>query len=195
MKRTLTRPAAALLTVLAAALTPVALAQQMTPAQLMADQQKMMAPLSWMNGEWRGPATILLPDGKTHIITQPEKIGPMQDGTLKILHGRGYEADGTASFDAFAVVAYDSYDKTFNITSFSGGNAGKFTFKPTADGYIWDVPEGPVTLRYTAVFKDGTWTETGENIAEGKPPVKNFQMVLNRIGDTDWPNADLVPMK
>ncbi|TSA86855.1 DUF1579 domain-containing protein [Deinococcus detaillensis] len=176
-------------------LSAAAFAQQMNPDQLKADQQKMMAPLAWMNGEWRGPATIILPDGKTHAITQTERIGPVQDGTLKVLQGRGYEANGAASFDAFAVVAYDSYEKTFSITSFSGGYAGKFMFKPTADGYIWEIPQGPTTLRYTAVFKDGTWTETGENITKDQPPVRNFQMVLKRIGDTDWPNANLVPMK
>ncbi|AZI41476.1 DUF1579 domain-containing protein [Deinococcus psychrotolerans] len=185
----------AVFALVALSLSAVAFAQQMSPDQLKADQQKMMAQFSWMNGEWRGPATIFLPDGKTHVITQTEKIGPTQDGILKVMHGRGYEANGTASFDAFAVLAYDSYEKTFSITSFSGGNAGKFMFKPTADGYIWEIPEGPITLRYTAVFKDGTWTETGENITKDQPPVRNFQMVLKRIGDTDWPNANLVPMK
>ena len=70
------------------------------------------------------------------------------------------------------------------------------TLKVTADGYIWEVPAGPgAIVRYTAVYKDGLWVETGEMIAGDKPGVKVFEMDLRRVSDTDWPAAGAVPMK
>jgi hypothetical protein len=48
-------------------------------------------------------------------------------------------------------------------------------------------------LRYTATVRDGVWTEIGERIVEGKPPVRTFEMRLKRIGSTDWPAGGAVP--
>jgi hypothetical protein len=57
----------------------------------------------------------------------------------------------------------------------------------TADGYVWEIPSGPVTIRYTATVGNGAWREVGDTIAPGKAPVRFFEMNLKRIGDTKWP--------
>jgi hypothetical protein len=44
-----------------------------------------------------------------------------------------------------------------------------------------------MTIRYTAVFKEGTWQETGDRITPGKEPIRFFEMNLTRLGDTNWP--------
>ena len=49
------------------------------------------------------------------------------------------------------------------------------------------VTTGPMTIRYTAVVKDGVWSETGTRQAPGREPVEFFGMKLQRLGDTDWP--------
>jgi hypothetical protein len=75
------------------------------------------------------------------------------------------------------------------------GSVGDFSFKPAADGFVWEIPAGPMTIRYTAVIKNGAWHEVGERIAEGKEPVRFFEMNLKRIGDTDWPAGGAVAPK
>ena len=72
---------------------------------------------------------------------------------------------------------------------------GDFALTVTADGFSWSIPAGPMTIRYTAAFKDGTWREVGDRIAPGKEPVRSFEMILKRLGDTNWPLAGAVGPK
>lgn len=75
------------------------------------------------------------------------------------------------------------------------GRSGDFALTPSADGYVWEIPAGPMIIRYTAVIKDGAWREVGDRIAPGKDPVRFFEMNLKRVGDTTWPAAGAIPMK
>jgi hypothetical protein len=49
-----------------------------------------------------------------------------------------------------------------------------------------------MTIRYSAVVKEGVLHEVGNRILPGKEPVQFFQMDVRRVGDTDWPNAGAV---
>jgi len=60
---------------------------------------------------------------------------------------------------------------------------------------VWEIPAGPMTIRYTAVIKDGGWLEVGDRIIPGKEPVRFFEMNLKRVGDSDWPVSGTIPMK
>jgi hypothetical protein len=73
------------------------------------------------------------------------------------------------------------------------GQVGDFVLTPTADGYTWEIPAGPMTIRYTAVIKGGSWNEVGDRIAKGQEPVRFFEMNLTRVGDTDWPAGGAIP--
>lgn len=157
-------------------------------------QKAAMKPLAMMDGVWRGPAWTMLPAGK-HEITQTERIGPFLDGQIKVIEGRGYNADGTVSFNAFGIVSFDPAKKEYTLHSHALGRAGDFKLTPTADGYVWEIPAGPMTIRYTATIKDGAWKEVGERIAPGQAPVQFFEMNLKRVSDTDWPAAGAIPMK
>jgi hypothetical protein len=81
-----------------------------------------------------------------------------------------------------------------DVVVVEGRYAGTFEIKPTDDGYVWEIPAGPVILRYTATVKDGHWREVGERIMPGKPAVQIFEMNLTKVGDTAWPAGDPVPM-
>jgi len=163
------------------------------PAQNLAAQRQAMQALDRMDGVWRGPAWTLRPDGTKHHITQTERIGPFLAGTLKLIEGRGYEADGRVSFNAFGVVSYDSRRRAFQMQSHAQGHAGTFVFTPTDDGYAWSVPAGPDTvMRYTAVIRDDELVEVGDREAPGRPPERVFEMRLKRLGNTTWPEAGSV---
>ncbi len=157
-------------------------------------QRDAMKALSRMDGTWRGPAWTLLPDGRRHEIIQTERIGPFLGGAIKLIEGRGHEADGQVSFRAFAVLSYDVRGKTYQMQSHAQGRSGSFAFAPTADGFTWTIPTGGDTLiRYTATIRDGVFFEVGERLLPGKEPQRFFEMRLQRVGDTGWPEAGAVP--
>ncbi len=165
------------------------------PAALIAAQRKAMAPLAFMDGVWRGPAWTILASGEKHSITQTERIGPFLDGSVKVIEGRGYDPDGRVTFNAFGTISYNPATSVYTMHAHAQGNVGDFVLKPTADGYVWEILAGPMTIRYTAVIKDGAWREVGDQIAPGKEPVRFFEMNLKRVGDTDWPAAGAVSQK
>ena len=162
------------------------------PAALIAEQRQAMAALAAMDGVWRGPAWTLLPSGEKHHITQTERIGPFLDGSVKVIEGRGYEPDGKPSFNAFGTLSFDPATRSYNMRSHAMGNVGDFAFVPTPDGYTWSIPAGPMTIRYSAVIKDGRLHEVGDRIRAGQEPVRIFEMTLERIGDSTWPAAGAV---
>jgi hypothetical protein len=162
---------------------------------LMAAQKVALERFSRMDGIWRGPAWTILPSGEKHSITQTERIGPFLDGTIRVIEGRGYEPDGRVSFNAFGVISYNSESKSYRLRSHAQGRQGDFAIVPSEDGYSWEIPAGPVTIRYTAIIKNGVLNEVGDRIVEGKDPVRFFEMTLKRIGDTDWPAGNAVPSK
>lgn len=165
------------------------------PETVLKAQREATATLAFMDGTWRGSAWALLPSGEKHTLTQTERVGPFLDGAVKVVEGKGYEADGKVGFNAFATIAYNPSTHAFTMHSYAQGNVGDFTFTPSADGFVWEIPAGPMTIRYTAVIKNGTWHEVGDRVVPGKDPVRIFEMTLKRIGDTDWPAAGSVSPK
>jgi hypothetical protein len=162
------------------------------PAALMAAEAKAIAPLAFMDGEWRGTATQTNPDGSTHVLTQTERVGSFLDGKLKVVEGRGYEADGRLAFNALGVVYFDQQRQVLRFQAHAMGNSGDYSFTPKADGFVWEIPAGPMTIRYTATIANGEWVEVGDRVMPGAPDVRFFEMRLKRIGDTTWPAAGAV---
>ncbi len=164
-------------------------------AALIAAQREAMAPLKFMDGVWRGPASTTLPSGEKHTVTQTERIGPFLDGSVRVIEGRGYDENGKVTFNAFAIVSFNPANRVYTMHSHAQGRVGDFVLTPSADGFVWEIPAGPMTIRYTATVKDATWHEVGDRIVPGKDPVRFFEMTLKRIGDTDWPMAGTVSPK
>jgi hypothetical protein len=161
---------------------------QMVDAAAIAAQKAAQAKFAWMDGTWRGTATTKTPGGE-HKVTHTERVGTMLGGTIRVVEGRAFNPDGSIGFNAFAVISFDAAKKTYDFCSYAQGRAGNFVMTPTADGYVWEIPAGGATIRYTATFKAGTWTEIGERIVPGQPAMKFFEMTLKRVGDTSWPDG------
>ena len=187
--RMLDTPIAALLFAAATAMA------QMPPgvADLVNTQREAMQMFASMNGVWRGPATTLLPSGERRTITQTERIGPFLGGSVKVIEGRGYDSNGQVVFNSFGIVSFDPATKTYSMRSYALGRKGDFALTPTADGYTWEVPAGPgAIVRYTATIKDNRLHEVGDRLVGGAEPVRVFEMRLERIGDTDWPEQGAI---
>ena len=114
---------------------------------------------------------------------------------LKVIEGRGYDPDGKVTFNAFGTISYDPAKRAYTLHSYAQGYAGDFALKPTSDGYVWEIPGGQMTIRYTCVVKDGAWREVGDRIMPGKEPVRFFEMNLKRVGDTTWPAGAAISPK
>jgi len=174
-------------------LIPTARAQGPDPG--IPAQKEAMKALAWMDGVWRGPAWTIVPSGEKREVTQTERIGPFLDGAVRVMEGRGYDAEGKVAFNAFGTLSYDAAKKAYTLHSYAMGYVGDFALTPKADGYVWEIPAGGMTIRYTATLKDGVWNEVGDRIVQGQAPVRFFEMNLKRIGDSDWPAAGAIPMK
>ncbi len=170
-------------------------AQPRPEVQLKNEQREAMMSFARMDGAWRGTAWTILPGGAKHEVIQTERIGTLLDGTIRLVEGRGYNADGSTAFNAFGVIAYDPQKKSYTLRSHAQGRYGEFSIKPTADGYVWEIPAGPMIIRYTATFKEGAFREIGERIVEGKEPARFFEMNLTRVSDSAWPGAGAIPPK
>ena len=148
--------------------------------------------LDMLDGEWRGEATIHGPGGTT-TLTQTERVGSMLGGSIKVIEGRGYAADGSTQFNAMATVSWDTRAGRYGFRSYAQGYSGDYAFEVTDDGFRWETPAGPnAKIQYVAVVRDGTWHEVGTFVAEGQPPRQMIEMRLTRIGDTDWPAGGAV---
>ena len=179
------------------ALAPASAAAQAWPdaATRIAAQKDALVTFAFMDGVWRGTARTLTPSGTRHTITQTERIGPFLDGTVKVIEGRGYEPDGRVSFNALGILSWNPSTRAYSMRSYAMGYAGDFPVRRTDDGFSWEIPAGPATIRYTAVVKDGTWTEVGNRVMPDKDPVRFFEMRLQRLGDTDWPAGSAVDLR
>ena len=163
------------------------------PKALQKAQREAMAPLAFLDGQWRGEAWTMLPTGQKHGVVQTERVGPFLGGSVKVVEGRGYDPDGTVAFNAFGVISFDPAGKTYTLHSYAEGSVGDFPFTPHADGFTWEIAAGPMTMRFSGVVKDGKWHEVGERLVANREPVRFFQMDLERIGDTAWPAEGAVP--
>ena len=165
------------------------------PAVTVAAQKEALARLSFLDGLWRGPAWTISPSGEKHTVTQTERVGPFLDGAVKVVEGLGYEADGQVAFNAFGVISYSPATRAYSLRSYAMGMSGDYVLTLLPEGFAWEIPAGPMTIRYTATVKDGTWHEVGDRVVPGKDPVRFMEMTLRRFGDTTWPAGGAVPSR
>lgn len=159
------------------------------------EQRAAMAKLARMDGAWRGTATVHQPDGKRLELVQTERVGTLLDGGIRVIEGRGHDAQGIVRFNAFAILSYVPASSSYSLRSYAHGFQNDFRFELTDTGFVWSVPAGPATIRYTATIDGDTWTEIGERLVDGQAPVKTYEMRLTRIGDSDWPASGAVSLE
>lgn len=169
--------------------------QAYNPAPAIAAQKEAMKKLASLDGVWRGEAWTILPNGQREEITQTERVGPFLDGTVKVVEGRGYDKSGTVAFNAFGIISYAPATGKYTIRTYSSGRHGDYPLVPTADGFDWEIPAGPMVIKYKTTLKNGVWHEVGDQVMPGKEPVRFMEMTLKRVGDTKWPAGDPVSWK
>jgi hypothetical protein len=156
-------------------------------ATLLDQQQKAMAALAFLDGEWAGPAEVQERSGPI-TMTQTERVGTLLDGTIRLVEGRAFDEKGNTLFNAFAVISYDVPRARYVITSYASGYATTAEIKVNVDGFEWDVPAGPgAKMHFNAQVKDNVWTEVGDYVPADGHSARTFHMAARRIGDSQWP--------
>ena len=165
------------------------------PAALTATQQDAMKRFAKMDGIWRGSAWVMLSSGDKHQLIQTERAGPFLDGSVRVIEGRGYEDDGRLEFNALGIISFDPQTQKYTMRSYAQGQAGDFIITPTEEGFQWEIPAGPMTIRYKAMLGGGTWKEVGDRVSPDGASVRFYEMTLTRVAETDWPAAGTIGPK
>lgn len=143
--------------------------------------------VAFLDGVWIGPATMTLPDGKTLRFEQMERVGPMMNGEVRIMEGKGRDASGKSIFNAFTVFSQNA-DKSIEMRSYTMGHASSRKLDVRdGKGFVWELRVDESTIRYTATVADGIWSEIGERIGPDGRSLQFFEMTLKRVSDTNWP--------
>ena len=173
-------------------IAPMVAAQEIQPTGS-AEQRDAIAALSFMDGEWRGQAVSYGPGGVRTELIQTERVGPLLGGSVRVVEGRGYDADGATAFNALGVISWNETEDRYEFSAWANGRHGIYDLQRTDSGFVWEVPAGPgAVIRYNATVQDGVWHEVGDYVREGGQPMRFFEMTLTRIGDSAWPGAGAV---
>ena len=163
--------------------------------EVMARQAAAMKPFEWMHGSWRGEAVQRGPSGAVQLV-QTERAGPMLEGSVLVVEGRGYDPEtGKTDFNALGVIGFDVASGAYTLRAHANGQYGDFPVTLVDGGFNWSMQRGPATIRYEARGGDGTWVETGYVTMPGREEMQFFRMELTRIGEGDWPLGGTVPME
>lgn len=159
------------------------------PASAAAQSAETTDPLAvfdWMDGRWRGEAWIMTREGPVTLI-QTERSGEMLDGRIRLVEGKGYNADGSVGFNALGVIAA-APEGGFVMRSWTLEQTGSFPIEVDGSGFRWEMPAGPgAVVRYVVTFDGATWSEVGHYVADGQEPTEMFRMELKRVDGTGWP--------
>jgi hypothetical protein len=142
-----------------------------TAQQSMATTQRAaLDKLAWLEGEWRGPATMVIGPGERHSADQWEKIFRAAGGTVLVIQGIGKISEagpmhGNVIHDAFAVIYWDVERRQYTIKTFVANGNSLETKAEVGDGkVVWgfDHPQAG-SMRYTITLTpSGDWREIGE---------------------------------
>ncbi|HYD86159.1 MAG TPA: hypothetical protein VEA80_01675 [Vitreimonas sp.] len=140
--------------------------------------------LSGLVGVWEGEARVSGPHPM--LVHQREEVRAGLDGTILIVHGRGFstpERTGAPVFEAFAVLSYAPRTQAYEFRTYAFGHATTATAEFLPDGaFRWSTPAGPVQSRYTIWLTENTWREIGEISRDGGATwTQNIELNLHRI--------------
>ena len=161
------------------------------PPSRLAAQREAIQALAFLDGTWRGSATVQERPGA---LVQTERVGPLLGGTVRVVEGRGYDGRGETVFNALGIISYDPVRRAYSMRSYAMGYAGDYPLTVRPDGFSWSYPAGPgATMRYTATIRGDEWLEVGERVTDGGATTQTIELRLRRIGSSEWPAAGAVP--
>ncbi len=166
-------------------------------AKVLESQQRLgISAYDWMQGDWRGIATVHTPDGP-YRYTQTMRARFRKSATLMVVEGTGKDADGITVFESYGVLTYEPVSELYEIESFAAAKRARYPIRFEGLTASWDVPDGrrgKGAVTFT-MWQDeaGQWRETGVRHAPGKDPQTVFEMTLTRLPVPVIPDGSLPP--
>jgi hypothetical protein len=153
--------------------------------------KRALSQLAALDGVWRGPVERTDADGGDSKLTMIARVGPMLDGTIKVLEERTSAADGKLAFSLVAVFSFSSATQEYTVHAYSRGNVRSAVVHLTPGGYYFEMPEaGGATMRLTTKVAEGGWHEIVERLVPGQPPSPVARIELKRTDTSDWPSGE-----
>ncbi len=160
---------------------------------LLAPHRSAMDALKVLDGVWRGTGWTLLPSGGKWSFSQTIRVGTMGEGAVRVLEGRSYGPQGRLTATNFEIISFNASSKSYSLRVYTEGSIADVAVAPTAGGFTLEYPAGDATVRFTIAVTNGVWSEVAERRTANREPVRFLELVLHRVGDTDWPAAGAVP--
>jgi len=153
---------------------------QETPSTAHA-QHMAMTKLSFLEGNWSGPATVSHGPGGALHLTQAERVQSRLDGLILTIEGAGADDSGKIVFRAFATVSYDDDAHQYRIRAYNNGHYVDSQLSVEANGFSWSYSAGPARVVNTMhLSSTGAWEEKTESTAGQNPAMTVVEMKLKK---------------
>lgn len=153
------------------------------PPDLSAREREAMAKLSFLVGDWEGPASVQAGPDRRIDLRQTEMVRYELDGVILRVEGRGVvAASGETQFHAHAIISWEE-GRGYRMRSWlRTGQESEFVMTVQDSGFVWghEAPTGQV--RYTMrLTPEGEWHEAGEFSPDGTRWFPTIEMRLRRV--------------
>ena len=168
--------AVALILVLAAAIV--------APAQ---DALREMQKLSWLVGQWKGTATMVLGPNDTKKIEHIEDVQQRLGGLIIVVDGLGVDAADKEKVvhEAYGVISYNTAKKAYEFKPYlATGQSAEAKVSVGDKELTWTIEPAPgIEVRYKVrLTEKGEWHEVGEMTRDkGKTYFKFFETTLTKL--------------
>ena len=137
--------------------------------------------LKFLEGKWKGEATIITAQGETMKIVQTEDVQYKLQGTVMLIEGTGRDEQGKIVFNALAVVSFEPATKIYRIRAWNNGNSVETELKVGKESFEWGFDMGPVRVVHKMnVDQKGRWSELSEAKTPDGKTVHSIRMLLSR---------------
>jgi hypothetical protein len=137
--------------------------------------------LKFLEGKWKGEATITTTEGETIKIVQTEDVQYKLEGTVMLIEGTGRDEKGKIVFNALAVVSFEPATKIYRIRAWNNGNSIETEFKVGKETFEWGFEMGPVKVVHKMnIDEKRRWSELSEAKTPDGKTVYSIRMLLSR---------------
>jgi len=142
--------------------------------------------LKFLEGKWKGEATITTAQGETIKIVQTEDVQYKLEGTVMLIEGTGRDAQGKIVFNALAVVSFEPATKIYRIRAWNNGNSVETELKVGKETFEWGFDMGLAKVAHKMSSDEkGRWSGLSEAKTPDGKTVHSIRMLLSRAPAID----------